>query len=285
MKKITLLIEEFNATIGEIQKANIDKLTAIDEKIKIAIDFLQKFRILIKKDGFSSQKDEIYFFKVQKPKVQGQLEYYRRRKNFYLEFPLIPMKIKQSFLNKAINEIDIENSLNLEFIKYYKTDNTALDKYFFVRGNNQLDLFLNNTYCYEDPDFSTKHDYIVSKVITNGLLLKFYNKQIDLLERSTLAKVALHHNQILPSPKYTWTDSKTAFLELIKGLIAKGSINHGVVDMKELSVHCKARLGVDLGNYNQIYTQIKARKKDSTKFIDEVKISLQNLIDFENSNL
>ena len=53
MKKIVLLLDEFNASICEIEKANLDKLLALDKKIKITKDCLQQFRIAIRKDVFS----------------------------------------------------------------------------------------------------------------------------------------------------------------------------------------------------------------------------------------
>jgi len=280
MKKIASLIEQFNVSIREIEKNHIDELSELDKKIKLSNKYLQECRIVVRNEGFTSQKDEIHFFKVQKPLLQGYLEYFQRRRNFNLEFPLIPIKVQGKFLCNAISLIEVENSTNLDFIKYYKSNKSALDHYFFLRGSDQLDLFLNSTYRYDDPDFSTNHDYLASKIVTNDLLQKFYNSQLDQLDKRKTNK-----QELAPPQKYIWTDTKTAFFELIKGLIAKGSINYGVVDMKELSEYCKDRLGVDLGNYNQIFSQIKSRKKDPTKFIDELKMTLQNLIDLENKEL
>jgi hypothetical protein len=273
MKKIALLIEEFNTSICEIEKSNHDILTALNKKIKLTNNCLQQFRAALRKDCFSSQKDEVEFFKHQKPYVQGRLEYYRRLKNFFVEKPKGRKSKQRKFINKELNLIDAEKCKYADFIKYYRLGKKELDNLFFLRGNEQFELFLDNSYYYDDPDFSTRHDYIVSKIITNDLLIKFYNQQLDLLDKKD-SNIIVKQVKSPVLNDLAWTASKTELTELVISLIAFGAIKNGNVDMKKMVEGCKEIFGIDLGNIYNTYAQIRDRKKDPTKFLDKLKFSL-----------
>ena len=72
----------------------------------------------------------------------------------------------------------------------------------------------------------------------------------------------------------TWTASNAALVEVVISLIETGAINNGNVDMKKVVKVCKKLFGVDLGNIYNVFSQIKNRKKDPTKFLDKLKLSL-----------
>ncbi len=71
MKKIALLIEEFNASICEIEKSNLDQLTALDKKNKKTNDCLQQFRKAIRNDGFHHKKMKYSFSNIKNPIFKG----------------------------------------------------------------------------------------------------------------------------------------------------------------------------------------------------------------------
>lgn len=282
MKKIAILIDCFSTSISQINESNDNELSKIDQKIAVSRDCLSELRNIIRNDKFPSPKDEITYFKSQKPLILGKLGYYRKQKEFLLEKPIISIsKQKESILNE-LNRMDCENVKSFEFIKYYRLNQDELDHLFFLRGNN-FEMFLISPHQNHDPEFSTQHDYMVANIITNDLLLKFYNKQIQHLNRNDSNIVA---EEILPPSicGITWTATVTELIELTKGLETIGAINNGNVDMKKVSEACKIIFGVDIGNYSKTYSQIKERKKDVTKFIDKLKMALQNRIDLENRN-
>jgi len=282
MKKIAILIDCFSTSISQINESNDNELSKIDQKIAVSRDCLSELRNIIRNDKFPSPKDEITYFKSQKPLILGKLGYYRKQKEFLLEKPIISIsKQKESILNE-LNRMDCENVKSFEFIKYYRLNQDELDHLFFLRGNN-FEMFLISPHQNHDPEFSTQHDYMVANIITNDLLLKFYNKQIQHLNRNDSNIVA---EEILPPSicGITWTATVTELIELTKGLETIGAINNGNIDMKKVSEACKIIFGVDIGNYSKTYSQIKERKKDVTKFIDKLKMALQNRIDLENRN-
>lgn len=279
MKKIALLIEEFNTSIGEIEKSDQHNLIALNNKIKVTDYYLKQLRIILRKDRFSTQKDEIKFFKHQKPYVQGRLEYYRRLKNFFIEQPTGRVAKQRKFINKELNLIDSEKCRYLDFIKYYRLKKHDLDHLFFLRGNDQFDLFLDNSHHYDDPEFSTRHDYIVSKIITNDLLIKFYNEQLVILKKKD-SNIVIEEVKPAILKDLPWTATKTDLVELLYSLNAAGAIKSGKAEMPKLVEICKELFNVDLGNIQKTFEQIKSRKKDHTKFLNKLTISLSKEIDF-----
>ena len=73
-----------------------------------------------------------------------------------------------------------------------------------------------------------------------------------------------------------WTGSKTNLIELVYALQSSGSINSGTADIKEIALMLERVFNIDLGNYYQTFTEIRSRKSNPTKFIDNLKESLIN---------
>ena len=280
MKKIALLIEEFDTSISKIEKTDLNKLTALNNKIKASNSCLSQLRTVLRKNYFSSQKEEIKFFKHQKPYVQGRLEYFRKVKKFLLEQPTSTISKKQKFINKELYAIDEEKCRYADFIKYYRLEKKDLDHFFFLRGNEQFDLFLDSSHHYDDPEFSTRHDYIVSKIIANDLLIEFYTKQLEVLKKKELNIV---EEVVKPTfiDSLPWTATKTDLVELLYGLNAAGAIKSGEAEMKKMAQACKELFNIDLGNIYKTFNEIKAREKDQTKFVDSMKYRLLQKIKSE----
>lgn len=280
MKKIAQIIADFNQRTKTVKNSNLDKVNKLKESIRIARNCLLQLRLELRKSGFSSKKDEITFFKYQKPHIQGRLNFYLKLNSFIVAYPIVDDTNQRSFILNELAKIDNEKKEYLDFLKYYKFKETKLDYLYFLRNNNQLNLFINATYHIEDPEFSTSHDHLVSEIITNDLLTKFYTKQLN----------EISSNQNKPGTKelrpdilkdLNWTASKTDLAELLYALNAAGAIKNGKAEMKKLVKVCKALFGIDLGNVYKTYSEIKLREKDPTKFLDLMKVRLTQKIKSE----
>ncbi len=175
-----------------------------------------------------------------------------------------------------MNKIDDEKCKYLEFIKYYREGKRDLDHLFFLRGNDQFELFLDNMHHYDDPEFSTRHDYIVSKMITNKLLVRFYNDQLDYLQNPTNQSLVEEKKSIMC--KITWTGSITELVEHMIALNAAGSIGNGNLSLSQIQEICINNYDINPGNIYKIFEQIKARKTNQTKFLDKLTKALINEI-------
>ena len=273
MKKIAKIIDSFDEEINEVKKTKLEELKKLKENIKLSKRCLQQLRLLVREEGFYSEKEEITFFKHQKPYVLGKLNFYLKISTSLLEYPSVCNTKKRNYINEELNKLDSNICKHLEFVKYYRLGENKLDRIYFLRGNNQLDLFMNNNYHCHDPEFSSSHDYLVSRIITHDLLTRYYANELQCLE---IMKSCINPIEVKPESfgDLSWRGTKTEFIELAHALIASRSIDNGISGIKNTIEVFAAIFNIDLGNHYKTFTQIKDRQKDLAKFLDKLKISL-----------
>ena len=232
MKKIARIIDDFDKGIINIRKSNLNKLSKLKENIKIAKLCIQQLRIVIRESGFSSKREEITFFKYQKPYVQGRLNFFLKLNTFLLEFPEVGIIKQRNFINKELSKLEIKKSHHIQFVKYYKLDEYILDHIYFLRGKNQSDLFIDMNYHCEDLDFSTSHDHLATKIITRDLLLKFYAKELERLN-SKDPNIVIEEVKPAIFRDLSWNGSKTDLIELVYALHTSGVIRNGKPEIKK----------------------------------------------------
>lgn len=74
-------------------------------------------------------------------------------------------------------------------------------------------------------------------------------------------------------PAINWTASKTDLIELIYGLYANRTFNHGKITIKTITRFFETSLGMKLGNTSLRFQEI-LRRKESIAFIDQLRNSL-----------
>ncbi len=78
-------------------------------------------------------------------------------------------------------------------------------------------------------------------------------------------------------PELNWTASKTDLIELIYGLYANKTFNHGKITIKGITQFFESVLDVKLGNTSLRFQEI-LRRKDSVAFLDQIRASLETYI-------
>ena len=273
MKKITSIFNRYKKSITIIEKSDLKDLTNLKKGISISRECLNEFSILVRSKSFPSEKEEILFFKHQKPFVEGRLQYFKKIHNYLLEKPVSGTSKQQKFITNELNKLDNKNCKKLEFVKYYRLNENKLDHLYFLRGIDQLELFVDTSHHFKDPQFTTSHDLLVSKIIAQDLLIKFYNNELKLLENED-SNNNLERGKPEVLNDLQWTGTKTELTELLYALNASGVLRNGEVEMKKLVMVCKELFNLDLGNIYKTYGEIKAREKDPTKFLDLMKMRL-----------
>lgn len=273
MKNITSIIEQFDMSIIEIDKLNQSQLISLNQKIKLTENCLNELRQEVKLNGFNSPKEEIYFFKKQKPYIKGRLSFYLALNKYLLKKPAGSKSKQRKYVDLQLSYIRIENCKYINFINYYKLNETKNDKTYFLRGVDEFELFIDNTTIFEDPEFRTARDHIASKIVANDLLTKYYTSALELLKNKN-AKPTIQEVKNADVTKIPWTGTPTELIELLLSLNAKGAIGDGNLSIKEIEEICINNYGIYPRNTYQIVEQIKARKSNSAKFIEKLKISL-----------
>lgn len=273
MPKIASIIAKFDASIIEIDKSNHSQLISLNLKIKLTENCLNELRQEVKLNGFYSLKEEIYFFKKQKPYIKGRLRFYLALNAYLIEKPAGSKSKQRKYVDLQLSYIRLENCKYINFVNYYKLNETKNDKTYFLRGIDQFELFIDNSTIFEDPEFRTTRDHLASEIVANDLLTKYYTSALELLKNKN-AKPTIQEVQNACCTIIPWTGTPTELIELLLGLNAKGAIGNGNLSIKEMEGICINNYGVYPGNTYQIVEQIKARKSNSTKFIEKLKNSL-----------
>lgn len=79
-------------------------------------------------------------------------------------------------------------------------------------------------------------------------------------------------------PMLKWTASKISLVELIYGLYCSESIEEGRAGIKNISELFETMFGIELGDIYHIFAEIKNRKINPTKFLDQLTKALNKKI-------
>jgi len=274
-----MIIENFDLAINDVKKLNISKLSKVEKNIKIARDCLFQLRLELRKMDFISTRDEIHFFKKQKPYIHGKLFFYLELNDFLINCPETGVSKQRFYINEQITKLKVKIAEISEFAKYCRLNATKFDQIYFLREDPQLDLFTHKNL--EDPEFLTSHDLLASQIVTFNLLMKFYTNELNLLKtKKSIVVIKEVRPAILNNLK--WYASKTGFIELLNGLDAKGVFGTPTPDsLKNLINVCEYIFDIDLGNHQKTLNEIKARTKDPTRFMDSLVAALIDRIRFD----
>jgi hypothetical protein len=266
------LIDSINEKLKEIDTENDDMIAKSKSSVIFLVEQLNQIKIKVRMGSFSNTKNEVLFFKHLKPSIYSKLIYYSNVFKIENRKPKGTDKSIKKHYEKELNKIEMFSNNNLEFSDYLRHNSTYLDEKYFIRGNYDIELYM-DTFIYDsDPNFCTSHDYKVSKIYANDLLIIFLKTQIANLDRketTTGAKNNYNHKSQL-----TWTLSKTDCVELIYALYLTKTFNKGNTDLKELAEQFEKSFNIQMDDLYKMFLQIKERKTNPTKFIDSLKNSL-----------
>ena len=272
-KTLQILEHELNA----IESQSGDTLQKAEQCISLLKVDLKSLRENIVLNGFKSSEEEIHFFKSTKPRILAKLIFYTRRFGIENKRCLGCMNSQIEYLNKEIALLQEYINDNAEFHLYLKRGASEFDKYYFIRNNKNIRIHQSNLYCFADEKFSTSHDSIVSTLIAFEDLIKYLQLEVIKIESKNIIESIAQEN--LLHSKLKWTGSKTNLIELIYALQCSGSINSGTADIKEIALMLERIFNIDLGNYYQTFVEIRSRKSNQTKFLDNLKESFINRLD------
>lgn len=264
-----VIISELEEEIKELTYEQSNILVLYEKSIELILRKTAKLKECVLKTGFKNEQEEILFFKHQKPTIIAKLIYYNAIYKIETRKPYGTKPIRKH-LNKELKKLKRFFDNNLDFYKYYRSNNSFLDEKFFVRGNHDIKLCLDTYYFESDQSFSTSHDYKVAKIMANDLIQVYiedqlYNKVIE--------------NKSATSQKLNWTGSKVAMIELIYALHNQGVLDNGNSDIRLIAQYFENTFNIDLGNFYQTYLELRTRKINRTKFLDELRDGLLRKMD------
>ncbi|MFN3753705.1 RteC domain-containing protein [Flavobacterium sp.] len=260
---------ELQQRLQEIHADKTEPLEYAEQGIKASITVLEKLKTKFIVHAFQDKKEEIDFFRNCKPHLASKLIYYNEIYTIISNKPMGAEKTIRNYYKTELEKLDMFFKENLEFYRYYRTGNQTLDHKYFLRGKYDVKLTLDSFYFQADQRFSTSHDYKVAKILANDAIKVFLESEIQKSQNKTNTT----ESTAKPS-KQIWTGSKVALVELIYALHTEGVFNNGHTELKEVVNLFETAFGVDLGQFNRVFLEIRARKSEKTKFLNLLKEKL-----------
>lgn len=163
------ILYKLETTISELEIEADYSIQRIELVIQLIVECLSDVKEYVLKKGFKNTDEEIHFFKHQKPVIVAKLIYYNAIYKIETKKPYGAKPIRK-YLNKELKKLKRFFDNNLDFYKYYRTNNSYLDEKLFVRRKHDIKLCLDTYYFQSDHSFNTSHDYKVAKIIANDLI-------------------------------------------------------------------------------------------------------------------
>jgi hypothetical protein len=263
------LIHELDSQLQAIHSKIDNPIQYAEQAIKTLIPAFEKLKTEFLKYSFENKTEEINFFRESKPQFAAKLIYYNDIYNIETNKPFGTKKAIRKYYNAELIKLQIFFNENIEFYRYFRTNNRSLDNKYFLRGNHDMRHTLDSFYFQADHRFSTSHDYKVARILANDKIKTYLETEIAIVQQKTTMKVS-----VSSSKTQKWTASKVALIELIYALHTEGVFNHGTSELKEVTTFFESIFNVDLGQFNRTFLEIRTRKSERTKFLNTLKEKL-----------
>lgn len=262
-------MSDIDSQLKAIHTKTEEPILYAEQAIKMLITMLEKLKTKFINHQFENKWEEIDFFRNIKPQFAAKLIYYNDIYNMESYKPFGSKKAIRKYYNTELIKLETYFAENLEFYKYYRTNNSCLDNKYFIRGKHNVRLTLDSFYFQADHRFSTSHDYKVARILANDQIKTYLETEISKLENKDIPNAST----LLPKTQ-KWTGSKVALIELIYSLHTEGVFDNGKTELKELATFFESVFDIDLGQFNRTFLEIRARKSERTKFLNTLRENL-----------
>ncbi|MFN0293475.1 RteC domain-containing protein [Pedobacter helvus] len=227
---------------------------------------LKKLRQQVQEKGFSSQDDEIYFFKHLKPKGYHWKIYFLELYTMECGRPQIGVIEQKEWLDREMAYVDRFFEQHHFFYEYYRLDSTELDSLYFLRGADKGSLLLPEV-PELNPAFGTEGDYLFAKFMA-------FEKLRDWLVEKARYLLANPHadiGNISQAEELRWTGDSINLAELAFGIHRTGQVNKGTASIGAIFRWLEEKLQVSIGIPSKRLSEIRRRTTISrTRYLDEM---------------
>lgn len=248
------LLIKMNHQIEVVRKEGCDELSATAKISKIIRNGLTELKRFVHQYRFNDQEEEIYFFKEVKPLFLSRYFYHKKLLSILIKTSLLDGKEKIKHYGKMLKRIQEFLKENNDIYRYWLTGSVHWDDKYFLRNEGlQEDPAI-------DDKFSVGYDHKIAQLLANGELAKLLLGRIE--------EINAGNGQV---PELKWTGSKTALVELIYALQTVGVFNNASADVKKIATYFEQVFNINLGNFYDTFQQIRIRKVNTYKFLEELK--------------
>lgn len=228
--------------------------------------------------NFNSAQEEIYFFKVTKPRFLCWHIYVIELNHLLFALPIDTDEILEKFYRDELHAVERFFKRHAFLYQYYAEGDCSKDEILFLRKNITNFPLGQELMGASDRKFATSMDYMFAKFrameMYRDYVIARMNRMSQKYENAVLEKILKRNNM-------SWCGEKTELVELIYGIYYTGRINFGKAELSDIIAWFEESFDIDLAQAYRIFFDIKRRKNTSyTKFIDEMQQAIvKNITD------
>jgi len=242
--------------------------------IKVCKKAMTKLKNYVSSYAFQSITEEVHFFKEIKPKFYSKYIYFINIHNFLLQKPAGGERIQQDYIDMHLAELKTFFDHNRAFYSYYRSGMTQMDEIYYTRGRFDVHAELEDFE--EDEQYSTTHDYKLSKIIANEKFQDYLKLELAKIGHEEIMSIG--GRKVFPFDHPKWTASPTDAAELLYGLQTSCAVNNGQIDIKELVGIWEFVFQMKINEpYHKLY-DIAKRQTEMFVFFKRMQESLWNFI-------
>jgi len=270
-KRIDQIWLDLNNAVDRINRSDNSMISRAEEILMETDSAIKQLKELLRQYEFADWGEEIWFFKMTKPKFIAIYIYYSKVLSIEASKPFAdPEVLKEYYENERAGLLYFYHE-HKEFINYYRRKSTYLDKKYFVRFRFDFKLNLSPELYSYDEEFSTSHDHLVSQLLANDMLEQFLSSKIN--SGDDLGKAVEIAKQI------EWTAPKVALTELLYALHLTKCFTGGHADLAEIFRWAESSMNINLGNYHKTLAELRLRKTDRSKFLSLLQQNFNQYLD------
>lgn len=264
-ENLKLMFSELEVKLAELNKHSKEFNQNLTTAINLIEEHLYSIQEKLAIHVFQSKNTEISYFKNEFPKIFRLYYYYQTTYSIEKEkvknciYPLNEQEYYANYLQN-FNYFNSEELKVLQVYHFYpleKENKFFLRKHFRWRRKNLMSA-INDTY------------------ITNTISAAIGKREalIDIINYLEKRSKTSTTNEIEYKTEFNWTDNKCDLVELVYAIFIKESINNGDIELTQLIKFFETSFNIQLNNHHTTIQEIKQRKKERTKYIDNLKIRL-----------
>lgn len=261
---------QIDKSIKAINSQNLEQETKL-RAINIALEkHIVDMNNWLKDYTFSSQAEEIYFFKHLRPQIISKLFYYKTLLRW--EATVLPdPELKKEFYLEKYSKIE-QKLERLGYIdEYCNMNNSYNDTTYFIRHHNLSAVAIyTSEYVNYDSRLCTSQSIAVSKILYYRMLINYLTSKLQCEN---------NHSQN-NSQKLKWNYNTQNLYELIFALYHAKAFGDEKTPLSKITEVFEDITGVDLvGNLYKRWGSHKNLKKDNVSFMKTLASALENAIE------
>jgi len=209
--------------------------------------------------NFSTEEEEILFFKFIKPRLCSKIIYFKMLQDMYLQLPKSRKSVYKFYAKMLEKNSEIPNNLK-SFSRYIRNESTHRDQEYFLRKNNVTGINNQYYFFFFDERITSKMEFSLATLLAKEQIIIYLENKLQEMEEQIVP--------IIPNSKLKWTGTNLDMIELIYALHHNKVVNDGKKEVKEIAKALGKIFDIDVEeNLYRYYIDLKRRKKDKARFL------------------